>query len=89
MSLRYGGSENHKAGSKLVFDTSNKLGNIFHVSWCYYCTVYVFSRYGKASLWRLSALHSARYHVRMLQVLDSDTLFNLFIQNKDKRMMGS
>ena len=47
------------------------------------------SRYGKASLWRLSALHSARYHVRMLQVLDSDTLFNLFIQNKDKRMMGS
>jgi len=37
MGLGYGGSENHEVDSELGFDTSNKPGNIFHVSWCCYC----------------------------------------------------
>jgi len=47
------------------------------------------SRYGEASLWRLSELHVARYHVRILQVLDPDTWAILFVQKKDQCMVGS
>jgi hypothetical protein len=46
------------------------------------------SRYDETFLWRLSQLHAARYHVRILQVLDLDTWFVLFIHNKDKCMVG-
>jgi hypothetical protein len=47
------------------------------------------SRYDEASLWGLSELNAARYNVRILQVLDPDSWFILFIQKKDKCMVGS